>query len=47
MPFYDHVAQMPTDPKFWKDGRHVNTDGARLKAELFADFVQAHFELPR
>ncbi len=39
VPLYDHASEMPTDRKWWHDGRHVNTEGARRKAELFAEFV--------
>jgi len=41
--FYDHVAQMPKERKYWADGRHVNAEGARVKAELFADFIAPRF----
>lgn len=43
VPFYDHVAQMPTERKFWTDGRHVNAEGALVKARLFADFIEPRF----
>lgn len=40
---YDFVEEMPTDPEFWGDGRHVNERGARRKAELFASFIAPRF----
>ena len=39
IPLFDFAAVMPTDPKYWGDGRHVNEAGALLKAELFAAFM--------
>ena len=41
--FFDYVAVMPTEKRFWKDGRHVNAEGARVKAELFAAFIEPRF----
>jgi lysophospholipase L1-like esterase len=41
VPLFDFVAVMPQDPKYWADGRHVNEDGALLKAALFADFIDS------
>jgi hypothetical protein len=46
VPFFDHVAEMPTEKRYWHDGRHVNATGALVKAEQFATFVEANF-LPR
>jgi lysophospholipase L1-like esterase len=40
---FDFVAVMPTDPEYWADGRHVNEQGARIKAELFAEAVAERF----
>ena len=42
VPYYDFAAEMPQDPEYWGDGRHNNESGARLKAELFAAFLDAH-----
>jgi hypothetical protein len=41
VPVFELAAQMPSDPRYWVDGRHVTEEGARLKATLFADFLQA------
>ena len=40
--FFDYAALMPTEKKYWHDGRHVNAEGARVKAELFAAFISEH-----
>jgi lysophospholipase L1-like esterase len=45
--FLDYAAKMPREPKFWHDGRHVNAEGAAVKARLFADFIDERFELGR
>jgi lysophospholipase L1-like esterase len=42
-PLFDFVEVMPTDPDLWSDGRHVNEKGARVKAELFGEFIAKHF----
>jgi len=39
VPVFDFVAVMPQRKAYWADGRHVNEAGARLKAELFAEFI--------
>ena len=39
VPIFDFASVMPTDKKYWADGRHVNELGAEKKAELFADFI--------
>ena len=39
IPVFDFAAKMPQSEEFWVDGRHVNEEGARLKAELFAEFI--------
>jgi lysophospholipase L1-like esterase len=36
---FDFARKMPSDKIYWADGRHVNEEGARVKAELFADFI--------
>ena len=40
---YDFAKDMPEDIEYWTDGRHVNEEGARLKAELFAEFIINNF----
>ena len=37
---FEFASLMPTDRKYWADGRHVNEEGAVLKAQLFAKFIQ-------
>jgi lysophospholipase L1-like esterase len=39
---YDHAPEMPTDERYWRDGNHVNAEGARIKAELFARYLEQH-----
>lgn len=39
VPLFDFASVMPSDKKYWADGRHVNELGAEKKAELFADFI--------
>lgn len=36
----DFATQMPVDPTYWRDGRHVNARGAALQAEAFAKFLR-------
>jgi len=36
---FDFANLMDSDIKYWADGRHVNEEGALLKAQLFASFV--------
>jgi len=36
---FDFASAMPKDTIYWKDGRHVNEEGALLKAQLFADYI--------
>lgn len=40
IPLFDYAAVMPTDAKYWDDGRHVTEIGAKKKAELFAAFLE-------
>jgi hypothetical protein len=42
VPVFELAAVMPSDPRTWVDGRHVTEEGTRLKARLFADFLQAN-----
>jgi hypothetical protein len=37
--FFDFAALFPSDARYFTDGRHVNEEGAALKARLFADFL--------
>jgi len=46
VPCFDFAGQMPPDKKYWEDGRHVNKEGARLKAEMVADFLIDHHLVP-
>jgi lysophospholipase L1-like esterase len=39
IPFFDFAKVMPDEKRYWSDGRHVNEEGALLKAELFAEFI--------
>ena len=41
VPCYDFAKDMPIDEIYWDDGRHLNEKGARLKAELFAEFIES------
>jgi lysophospholipase L1-like esterase len=37
--FFDFASKFPTGKRWYTDGRHVNEAGARLKAELFGNFL--------
>lgn len=37
--FFDFAAVFPTERRYYADGRHNNEEGARLKAEKFADYL--------
>ena len=39
IPVYDFASEMPKDKVYWSDGVHVNEQGAKKKAELFAAFI--------
>ena len=39
IPLFDFAAVMPKDIRYWGDGRHVNEEGALLKAQLFGEFI--------
>jgi hypothetical protein len=32
---------MSKDKRYWADGRHVNEEGALVKARLFAEFIHS------
>jgi lysophospholipase L1-like esterase len=36
---FDFAAQFPTDRRYYTDGVHVNVEGVKLKARLFADYL--------
>jgi lysophospholipase L1-like esterase len=36
---FDFAKVFPRDARYFSDGRHVNVEGSRLKARLFADFL--------
>ncbi len=44
---FDFAKQMPPDKKYWQDARHVNEDGAQLKATIFADFINKNQLIPK
>ena len=39
VPVFEFAERFPEDPRLFVGGVHVNEKGARLKAELFADFL--------
>lgn len=39
VPLFDFAKIMPTEKRYWYDGRHVNDEGARYKARKFAEFI--------
>jgi lysophospholipase L1-like esterase len=41
VPLFDFAAVMPQDAQYWADGRHNNEAGALVKAQLFAEFIDA------
>lgn len=41
VPLFDFATVMPQEKIYWADGRHVNEAGALVKAELFAEFIDA------
>lgn len=46
-PLFDFARRMPTARALWRDGRHVNEEGARLQGSLFADYLASHPNLLR
>jgi len=44
--FFDFAGKFPTDKRWFKDGIHVNEEGAKLKAKLFGDFLINNHLLP-
>lgn len=47
VPVFEFAERFPEDPRLFVGGVHVNEKGARLKAELFADFLVETALLPR
>jgi lysophospholipase L1-like esterase len=39
---FDLAAKMPSDLKYWRDGRHVNAVGADLEGKWLAEFLQSN-----
>ena len=37
--FFDFASKFPPEKRWYTDGRHVNEEGAQLKAELFGDYL--------
>lgn len=46
VPCFEFASIMPTTPELWRDGRHVNALGARLQAQLFAQYLIENNLLP-
>ncbi|MDA2920095.1 SGNH/GDSL hydrolase family protein [Desulfobacterota bacterium AH_259_B03_O07] len=46
IPIFEFADQMPRDKKYWTDGRHVNEEGALIKAELFANYIHEKGLIP-
>jgi len=47
IPFFDFANVMSKEKRYWADGRHINEEGAVLKAELFSDFIHESKLVPR
>ena len=47
VPVFDFAAAFPKDPTLFVGGVHVNARGARLKAEMFADFLVDSALIPK
>jgi len=47
VPLLEFSSAMDPDPRLWADGVHVNAEGARVMADLFADAIAKHFPLVR
>lgn len=43
VPLFEFETAMDRDKELWADSRHVNADGARVMAELYAAFVHERF----
>jgi len=44
---FDFAAVMPEAKEFWADGGHLNANGSRVKAELFARYLDESKLIPR
>ncbi|HVJ79566.1 MAG TPA: SGNH/GDSL hydrolase family protein [Planctomycetia bacterium] len=42
-PCFDFAAVMPSDPRYWRDGRHVNASGAEFQARAFAQYLHSNY----
>lgn len=42
LPLFDLAAKMPSDRKYWRDGRHVNAAGAELEGRWLAEFLHTN-----
>ena len=47
VPVFDFAASFPKDPALFTGGVHLNGKGARLKAELFAEFLVGAALIPK
>jgi hypothetical protein len=45
--FFDFANYFPKDKRYYSDGRHVNEEGVKLKAELFADYIIKNKLIPK
>ena len=45
--FFDFEKVFPKDKKYYYDGRYVTPEGARLKSDLFADFIVSNSLIPQ
>lgn len=43
---FDFASKFPIDKKYYHDGRHVNEEGARLMAKMFADNLTENHLIP-
>lgn len=43
VPLFELSSAMNSDPALWADSRHVNAAGAKVMADLFADFIRERF----
>ena len=46
IPCHDFARQMPKKVRYWTDGRHLNEEGAELKAKLMAEFLRESDLIP-
>lgn len=47
VPCYDHAREMPSDRRYWTDGRHVSEAGSPLMAGFVARFLAAQGLVPQ